>query len=304
MGDPVEPELVEAGHVERPVRAIRPVEVDKLLGEIVEIEPAELLLLLGQHLGAKGAEALEERAPEPLGVDEVVGHDPAHGGVELLQGGKGLGFAVGLGHLHLGDVLFEPECPFQVHAGEGLGQGGRHLGGEGAFRGPGQGLHLGPQPFVFGGEARLLGLEPLQQLFRALPCIEGLLALVQGRQQRFGGQAQDAGRDHDALHIRQHPGVLKEAGVGKLGDQGLFVVVGHLGHVGLGGEEAVEEGVDGRKMDLGGPHDEPSFSAGAFVPLVDGLQDPLFHLRGRGVGEGGGDHELPGASPGGGGPAG
>ena len=37
-----------------------------------------------------------------------------------------------------------------------------------------------------------------------------------------------------------------------------------------------------------------SFSAGAFRPLVDGFQDSLGHLGGRGVGEGGGDDELPG----------
>ncbi len=136
MGRPVEPELVEAGEVVRPVGALGPVEGDKRLGDIVEIEPAEPLLLFGKHVGAQGAEALEKRAPEPLGVDEVLGDKLAHRRIELLQGGVGGALAVGLGHLDLLQVLFEEEGPFEIHRRERLEEGGRHLGAQGALSSP------------------------------------------------------------------------------------------------------------------------------------------------------------------------
>ncbi len=104
---------------------------------------------------------------------------------------------------------------------------------------------------------------------------------------------EDAGRDHDAFDVGKDLGMLEETRVGKRGDDLLFVFVGHLRHIGLRGEEAVEEGIDGREVDPGGPHDEPELLGGALVALLDGIEDPLFHLRRRGAGEGGGDHEFP-----------
>ena len=46
------------------------------------------------------------------------------------------------------------------------------------------------------------------------------------------------------------------------------------------------------QLDVGRPHDEAELLGRELLFLVDGLQDPLFHLGGRGPGEGGGDHEF------------
>jgi hypothetical protein len=302
MGRPVESQLVEAGEVVRSVQApgavvsvepVEPIEGDERPGDVVEIEPAEPLLLLGKDRGAKGAEALEERASEPLGVDKVLGDKAAHRRIELLQGGVGGALAVGLGHLDRLDVLFEEEGPLEVHRREGFEEGGHHLGGQGALGPLGDGLHLLPQPVVPGGEACLFGLERSEQVLGALPGRKRLFPLVQGLDQGLGRHLEDPGRDHDALQVGKDLGVLEETRVGKGGDDLLFVLVGDLRHGGLRGEEAVEEGIDGRKMHPAGAHDEPELLGCALVALLDGIENPLFHLRRRGAGKGGGDDELP-----------
>ncbi len=144
MGRPVEPQFVQARHEERPVGAVGPVEGDERLGDIVEIEPAEPLLLFGEHFGAQGAEALEEGAPQPLGVDEVLGDEAAHRGIELSQGGVGGSLAVGGGHLDLCQIGFEEEGPAEIHLRERLEEGGDHLGAQGPLRRLRDGPHLCP----------------------------------------------------------------------------------------------------------------------------------------------------------------
>ena len=132
MGRPVEPQFVEARHEERPVGAVGPVEGDERLGDIVEIEPAESFLLFGEHFGAQGAEALEKGAPQPFGVDEMLGDEAAHRGIELPQGGVGGSPAVGGGHLDLRQIGFEEEGPFEIHLGERFEEGVDHLRAQGS----------------------------------------------------------------------------------------------------------------------------------------------------------------------------
>ena len=56
MGRAVEPKLVEAREIKRPVRAFRPVEADQPLGDVLEIEAAQPLLFGGEDVGAQAAE--------------------------------------------------------------------------------------------------------------------------------------------------------------------------------------------------------------------------------------------------------
>jgi len=71
------------------------------------------------------------------------------------------------------------------------------------------------------------------------------------------------------------------------------VFVGHLRRIGFRRKELVEERIDGREVDPGGPHDEPQFVGGALLSLLDSFENPFFHLGRRGAGEGGGDNEGP-----------
>ena len=204
MGRPVESQFVEARHEERPVGAVGPVEGDERFGDIVEIEPAEPFLLLGEHCGPQGAEALEKGAPQPFGVDEMLGDEAAHRGIELPQGGVGGRPAVGGGHLYLRQIGFEEERPFEIHRGKRIEEGGDHLRAQGSPRRLRDGPHLFLQPLVLGDEARLVALELVEEALGTVPSIERLPALVQRLDQRLGLHVEDARRDQDAFDVGEN----------------------------------------------------------------------------------------------------
>ena len=154
------------------------------------------------------------------------------------------------------------------------------------------GLHLCLQPLVLGDEARLFALELVKQALGTVPGLERLFALVQRLDQRLGLHVEDARRDQDAFDVGENARMLEKTLVGDRGDDRLFVFVGHLRHISFRREEPVEERIDGREVDPGGPHDEPQFVGGALLALLDGFEDPFFHLGRRGAGEGGGDDEF------------
>ena len=231
MGRPVKPQLVEAGHEERPVSAVGTVEGHERFGNVIEIEPAESFLLRGKHFGAQGTEALEKRAPQPFGVDDVLGNEAAHRGIEFPQGGIGWSSAVGGGHLDLRQIGFQEEGPADIHLREGCKKRGDHLRAQVAFRRIRNGPHLLLQPFILGNETHLLGLEFGKQVLGTGPSLQRLFALVQRLDQRLGLHMEDACCDQDAFDIGKNTRMLEKTLIGDCGDDRLLVIVGHLRHI-------------------------------------------------------------------------
>jgi len=172
MGRSVEAHFIEACSKKRSVGAVRSIKGDELPWDVVEEEPSEFFLLLGNDVGTQGDETLEKGASQPFRVDEVFGDQNAHSRIEVLQGRVGGRGAIGCSYANISEVVFEEKRPFEVHPGERFKQGGGHLAAQGSPRRFRDDLHLGTQLIVLGDKPRLFALECIEQTLGAVPCLQ------------------------------------------------------------------------------------------------------------------------------------